>query len=126
MIFINSVNMSVTKYLQISGYLEIEKQLFSFDESLDLILIYDSMNCDIPRKEKLDNIKILMTKFSDVSQKNKILCLVLFSMLNTTFGYSIIQEFEKFRNAVSNKYYEFLQEQQSDQHFIEILKSKKI
>jgi hypothetical protein len=118
--------MSVTKYLQIPGYLEIEKQLFSFDESLDLILIYDSMNCDIPRKEKLDNIKILMTKFSDVSQKNKILCLVLFSMLNTTFGYSIIQEFEKFRNAVSNKYYEFLQEQQSDQHFIEILKSKKI
>jgi hypothetical protein len=47
-------------------------------------------------------------------------------MLNTTFGYSLIQEFEKFRNAVSNKYYEFLQEQQSDQHFIEILKSKKI
>ena len=119
--------MSVTQYLQIPGYLEIEEKLFSFDESMELISIYDSMKCDnITRKEKLDNIKILMTQFSDVHQKNKILCLVLFSMLNTTFGYSLIQEFEKFRNVISIKYNEFIQDQQSDQHFIEILKSKKI
>jgi len=127
--------MLVTEYLHIQGYATIEEELFSFDESMQLISIYDSINCDnITRKEKFDYIKILMTQFSGVStqkkkistQKKKILCLVFFAMLNTTFGYSVIQKFEKFRNTVSIKYNEFIQDQQSDQHFIEILKSKKI
>ena len=54
--------------------------------------------------------------------------LVLFCMLNTTFGYSIIQENEKFRKCIFNKYEEFIKEEdeQPDHHFINLLKTKKI
>ena len=120
--------MLVSEYLQLPGYSQIEEELFSRDESLELIKIYDMMNIEINDEEKIKNIKILLFKINtSIYKKRKIMCLVLFCILNTSFGYSLIQRIEKFRKIIFNKYEEFiLLEQSDDQHFVDVLKSKKI
>ena len=121
--------MLVTEYLQLPGYTQIEEELFSINESLELINMYDIMNSIFSKDEKLLNINMLIKKYTVVfGIKKKIMILVLFCMLNTTFGYSIIQENEKFRKCIFNKYEEFIKEEdeQPDHHFINLLKTKKI
>ncbi len=83
-------------------------------------------NNNFTRKEKLNNIKKLLNLFDNiyVRDKKRLLCLVVFSILNTSFGHSIIQENEKFRKVVFEKYEDFIND--SNQDFVEALKIRKI
>ncbi len=83
-------------------------------------------NDNFARKEKLNNIKKLLNLFDNIYGQNKkrLLCLVVFSILNTTFGRSMIQENEKFRKVVFEKYEDFIND--SNQDFVEALKVRKI
>ncbi len=119
--------MSISDLLQLpTTYAQIEHTFFSREKSELLIMLYNSMyNANLEKKDKITNIKKILDMFylSDENCK-KLLCLVMFSVLNTSFGISLIQENEKFRQVVFDKYQEFIG--LSDQDFVEALKIRKI
>jgi hypothetical protein len=120
--------MSITEYLQFPGYVQLEYELFTSYESIELVNIYNIFtDPNINRPEKIQNIKKLLDKIQDTSNidKRKIIVLTVFSIINTPFGYSLLQENEKYRQVVFNKYEQFIQEQ-TDQLFIEYLKTVRI
>ena len=110
-----------------TSFVQVEQTSFSNALSSELIDIYNSMhNNNFTRKEKLNNIKKLLNLFDNiyVRDKKRLLCLVVFSILNTSFGHSMIQENEKFRKVVFEKYEDFIND--SNQDFVEALKIRKI
>jgi hypothetical protein len=121
--------MSITEYLQFSGYVQLEYELFTSYESIELVDICNIFtDPNINRSEKIQNIKNLLNKVQETSNivKRKIIILTVFSILNTPFGYSLLQENYKFRQVVFYKYDKFMSEEQTDQIFIEYLKTVKI
>jgi hypothetical protein len=121
--------MLITEYLQFPGYVQLEYELFTSYESIELVDIYNMFtDPNIDRPEKLINIKNLLNKVQETSNivKRKIIILTVFSILNTPFGYSLLQENYKFRQVVFYKYDKFMSEEQTDQIFIEYLKTVKI
>jgi len=120
--------MSASELFQLpSSYAQIEQEHLSYEESIKIIDIYNSMyNDNLSKQEKISNLKKLLDMFfgyEDIYMK-KLLCLIYFSILNTTFAYSIIQENERFRKVVFEKYEEFIN--LPDQDFVEALKIRRI
>jgi len=121
--------MLITEYLQFQGYVQLEYELFTSYESIELVDVCNTFtDPNINRSEKIQNIKKLLEKVQETSNivKRKIIILTVFSILNTPFGYSLLQENEKYRQVVFNKYEKFIQEEQTDQLFIEYLTPMRI
>jgi hypothetical protein len=120
--------MSISALLQFpTSFVQLEQTAFSNEMSSKLIDIYNSMyNDNFTRSEKINNIKKILNICNEmyVQDKKRLICLVVFSMLNTAFGRSIIQENEKFREIVFDKYEDFIND--SNQDFVEALKIRKI
>lgn len=120
--------MLLTEIFQLpQSYNMIELLIFNQDDSIEIINIYNSMyNDNLSKEEKIRYIKKamdMMLKCHTESGK-KFFCLVIFSILNTPFGYKIIQENERFRRTVNDKYNQFIDI--DDQDFTEALRIRKI
>lgn len=118
--------MSITEYLQIQPYIHIEKQLFTSYESIDMINIYNdirNINIDkIIKIRKITNILNLLSGIFNVN-KRKIICLFLFYLITTPFGYYLMQKNENFRNTIFEKYKNLINiEEQNDLVFVTELK----
>lgn len=120
--------MRVSEFLNFPPkFIQNEKVLFDSNESSNLINFYQSMeNQQLSVSQKINEI-IEIIKFCEISkgiEKKKIICLVMFSIFQTLFGRSIIQENEKFRIIVFNKYEAFIEE--NDDIFVEEINKRKI
>ena len=115
--------MRLSQFLQFPPkFLENENLLFNENESLNLINLYKSMNnSQLTKSQKIDKIKeilrICLVSFG--KERKKIICLLMFSVLQTAFGRSIIQEDERFRQVVFDRYELFITE--NDQDFIDTM-----
>jgi hypothetical protein len=120
--------MLVTEILQLpQSFNIIESVLFDENESNEIINIYNNMyNDNLTRTEKIRDIQKVMNKMANCYTRNekKFYCLIIFSILNTPFGYQIIQDNDKFRETVFSKYKEFID--MDDLEFTEALRSRKI
>lgn len=120
--------MLVSEFLQFPNkFLQIEANLFSDKESLNLINLYQSMfNQNLTRVDKISNIKEILNICGNAigKERKKIICLLTFSILQTSFGRSLIQENERFRQVVFGRYDLFMTE--DDQDFVEAMKDRRI
>jgi len=111
-IIVFTYNMRLSEFLEFpSKFIENEKVLFTPNESSDLINLYQSMcNQELTRKEKIQKIKDILNicEISIGIERKKVICLLVFSVLKTEFGRSIIQENNRFREIVFNRYEEFM------------------
>lgn len=122
--------MLVTELLQLPrSYYEIESNAFTQDESLCMIHIYNNIcNNSISENIKIRGIMTIMDIWMHHNFQNerKLVCLIVFSVLNTSFGRELIQGNEIFRNAITSKYNEFMNIGADDQEFIEELSCRNI
>jgi len=121
--------MSITEYLQIQAYVDKERELFTSYESNDFIKKYDNI-CD-ENVENKKKIKIIINILNLISgsynkDKNKLLCLFLFHLINTPYGCSLLQDYENLRLVVFEKYNEILESEQNDINFIVELEKVRI
>ena len=120
--------MSVSEFLNLpSKFIQNEKLLFDSNESSNLINLYQSMdNQQLSKYQKIKEIEEIL-HFCEISigrERKKIICLVMFCALHTSFGRSIIQENEEFRMVVFNRYEDFMNE--PDQIFVEAIRQLRI
>jgi len=80
----------------------------------------------LSRTDKISNIKNILNICQDArgTDRKKIICLVVFSILQTSFGRSLVQENERFRKVVFDRYKLFMGE--DDQEFVEALRNRSI
>jgi len=120
--------MLVCKFLNLpEKFINNEKVLFDSNESSNLINCHQSMdNEQLSYYQKLDKIEEILhfCQNSIGKEAKKIICLVMFSIFQTSFGRSIIQNNEKFRIVVFDKYENFMNE--NDEIFIEEIRKLKI
>ena len=120
--------MRVSEFLQFPPkFIENENILFNQNESLNLINLYQSMNNpQLSRQQKINKIAEILriSEFSIGRERQKIMCLLVFSIFQTDFGRSIIQSSEIFRKAVFNRYEDFITD--TDQIFVEAIYALRI
>ena len=121
--------MSITEYLQIQGYVDKERELFTSYESNHFIKKYDDI-CDenVENKKKIKIIKNIINLIIGYfnKDKNKLLFLFLFHLISTPYGVSLLQENANFRLVVFDKYNEILESEQNDINFIVELEKVRI
>ena len=120
--------MLVSEFLQFPNkFIEIEANLFSDKETSNMIHSYQSMfEQNLSRADKISIMKEILKSCENVigKERKKIICLLTFSILQTPFGRSLIQENERFREVVFGRYELFLTE--DDQDFVEGMRERKL
>lgn len=119
--------MLVSEILQFPvKFRQIESDLFTRDESTHLFDLYQSMyDANLTRSNKISCMKKVLIICDNVPKDGKkIICLLMFHLLKTEFGCSIIQESEKFRVVVFERYEELMKE--DDQDFVDAMKLLRI
>ena len=120
--------MLVSEFLQFPNkFVQIEGNLFTGNESCEFINLYQSMHHQtLSREEKMSNMKKVLNICQNAvgTERKKIICLLTFSILQTPFGRSLIQENERFREVVFGRYKLFMTE--NDQDFVEALRDRRI
>lgn len=115
--------MRLSQFLRLpSKFIENENILFSDNESSDLINLYESFNNQqLSRQQKINKmLEILRILESSIGEeRKKIICLLMFSVLQTVFGRSIIQSSNRFRMAVLGRYEHFMTN--TDEIFVEAI-----
>ena len=83
-------------------------------------------NPQLSRHQKINEIEEILhiCEISIGREKRKIICLLMFSVLQTDFGRSIIQEDKKFRDAIFERYEDFMTN--TDQIFVEAIRERRI
>jgi len=83
-------------------------------------------NQTLAREEKKSNIKKVLNMWENAfeSEKKKIICLLMFSIFQTPFGCSIIQESERFREVIFGRYELFITD--NDQDFVEAMRERRV
>ncbi len=120
--------MIVSEFLQFPNkFVQIEANLFSDNESTNMIHSYRSMSDqNLSRTDKISMIKEILNICGNSvgKERKKIICLLTFSILQTPFGRSLIQENERFRKVVFDRYDLFISE--DDQDFVEAMRERRI
>ena len=119
--------MLVSEILQFPiKFRQIESELFTKDDSSHLCNVYQNMyNPNLTRKHKISCIKEILGMCDNVSKDGKkIICLLVFYVLKTEFGRSLLQENDKFRVVVFSRYEEFITE--DDQDFVDAMQLLRI
>jgi len=119
--------MLVSEVLQFPiKFRQIESELFTCDESTHLFYLYQSMyDPNLTRSNKISYMKELINMFDNVPKNGKkIICLLIFYVLKTEFGRSLLQENDKFRVIVFSRYEEFITE--DDQDFVDAMQLLRI
>jgi len=108
-------------------FIDIEDTLFTEYETSNFVQTYQGMlSNNLSKEEKIDKFKNILTlcePFTSIERK-KFICLLAYSILQTSFGCYLLQENEKYRKVVFEKYKEFMTE--DDQEFVEALRILKI
>lgn len=115
---------SITQHLHIQSFIDKEIQLFTSAESYNMVNIYnDILNQNYDYKKKIKKIKTVLNLMDGTYNRNKkkILFLFICYIFSTPFGYSLIQENERLRILILNRYREILQFYNDDIDFIEEL-----
>lgn len=119
--------MLLSEFLQFPNkFVKNERELFTKYESSNMINTYVSMNDqNLSKDDKIVKIKNMLKfcEYAHGTEKKKIICLLVFSILKTEFGRSLIQESERFRRAALGRYEDFMTE--DDQDFTEVIKDLK-
>lgn len=120
---------TASEYLQFESFSQKERDLFTSFESKHMIDSYNSLFDDnLSKNQKMKKIKDIVNLTHNTFGKNrkKILILVIFSMTNTPFGHSLLQEYTKFRDVVFEAYERNYMIGNDDQDFLRELDKKKI
>lgn len=119
--------MLVSEMLQFPiKFRQIESELFTSNESSHLFYLYQSMyDPNLTKSNKISYMKKVINMCDNVPKNGKkIICLLMFYLLKTEFGRSILQENSKFRIVVFERYEELMKE--DDQDFVEAMKLLRI
>jgi NurA-like 5'-3' nuclease len=116
---------SITQYLQIQSFIDKEIELFTSTESYNMVITYNNiLNENYDYKKKIKKIRTVLKSMDGRYNRNKkkILFLFICYIFSTPFGYSLIQDNERLRILILDRYREILQFYNDDIDFIEELR----